>query len=81
MKLEKKLCCFSHGFFLFALWSIFDVVQTFKEADLAGDGHISQEEWLAFVRSKPSIISYMTLPVLREVTLKYPSFLFNKSRP
>lgn len=57
------------------------VNQTLREADLAGDGHISMEEWLSLVRSNPGIISYMTLPVLRQVTTKYPSFLFNKSRP
>ena len=56
-------------------------MQTFKEADLAGDGHISMDEWLTLVRSNPGIISYMTLPVLKEVTTKYPSFLFNDSRP
>ena len=54
--------------------------QTFREADLAGDGHISPQEWQALVASNPDIISYMTLPVLREVTTKYPSFLFNEDR-
>ena len=39
------------------------------------------DEWLTLVRSNPGIISYMTLPVLKEVTTKYPSFLFNDSRP
>ncbi|KAK9815125.1 hypothetical protein WJX73_008177 [Symbiochloris irregularis] len=52
------------------------VDQTLEEADLAGDGHISLEEWQALVERSPDIIAYMTLPVLKQVTAKYPSFLF-----
>ena len=51
--------------------------QTIVEADLAGDGHISPAEWQALVRASPDIINYMTLPVLQQVTTKYPSFLFD----
>lgn len=53
---------------------------TFKEADLAGDGHISPEEWQILVQKHPNVISYMTLPVLKELTKKYPSFVFNENR-
>lgn len=53
------------------------VDQTFAEADVAGDGHISSQEWQQLVQRSPDIISYMTLPVLKQVTAKYPSFLFN----
>ncbi|DBA92663.1 TPA: hypothetical protein ACH3X1_002875 [Trebouxia sp. C0004] len=54
--------------------------QTFKEADLAGDGHISPEEWQILVKKHPNMINYMTLPVLKELTKKYPSFVFNENR-
>ena len=57
-----------------------DVLQTFKEADLAGDGHISPDEWQILVQKHPNVISYMTLPVLKELTKKYPSFIFNENR-
>ncbi|KAL3148573.1 hypothetical protein ABBQ38_014006 [Trebouxia sp. C0009 RCD-2024] len=53
---------------------------TFKEADLAGDGHISPDEWQILVQKHPNVISYMTLPVLKELTKKYPSFVFNENR-
>lgn len=54
------------------------VLQTFEEADLAKDGRISHEEWLILVHKHPVIINFMTLPVLREVTTKYPSFIWAK---
>ena len=41
--------------------------QTFAQADTAGDGIISPREWLELVTANPSIIDYMTLPVLKEV--------------
>ena len=50
------------------------VVQTFEEADILRDGKIHPEEWQTFVHKNPSIINYMTLPVLKELTEKYPSF-------
>lgn len=55
-------------------------LQTFKEADLAGDGHISPEEWQVLVNKHPTMLSYMTLSVLKELTKKYPSFVFNENR-
>lgn len=55
-------------------------MQTFEEADLAGDGHISPEEWQILVKKHPKMINYMTLPVLKELTKKYPSFVFNENR-
>ncbi|KAK9819120.1 hypothetical protein WJX74_004471 [Apatococcus lobatus] len=54
------------------LQSIID--ETFEEADILRDGKINPEEWQAFVQKNPSIINYMTLPVLRQLTDKYPSF-------
>ncbi len=57
------------------------IAQTFEEADLAGDGHISKDEWLTLVQGNPSVISYMTLTPLREITLLYSSFVWNKDRP
>ncbi|KAK9838312.1 hypothetical protein WJX81_003861 [Elliptochloris bilobata] len=56
------------------------VQQTFAQADTAGDGIISPQEWLDLVSGNPSIIDYMTLPVLKEVTKQYASFVFNKER-
>ena len=53
---------------------VVDAVQTFEEADILRDGKINPEEWQAFVQKNPSIINYMTLPVLRQLTDKYPSF-------
>lgn len=41
-------------------------VQTFEEADLAGDEIISLEEWHTLVINSPDIIGYMTLPVLNQ---------------
>ena len=54
------------------------MVQTFKEADLAGDGHISPEEWQILVKKNPTLINYMTLPMLKDLTRTYPSFCFAK---
>ncbi|KAL6767376.1 hypothetical protein ACKKBF_B35040 [Auxenochlorella protothecoides x Auxenochlorella symbiontica] len=45
---------------------------TFAELDIARDGRINPEEWGALVSRTPDIISYMTLPVLRELTTRYP---------
>ena len=45
--------------------------QTFAQADTAGDGIISPHEWLELVTANPSIIDYMTLPVLKEVCLSH----------
>lgn len=45
--------------------------QTFAQADTAGDGIISPREWLELVTANPSIIDYMTLPVLKEVCLSH----------
>jgi serine/threonine-protein phosphatase 2B regulatory subunit len=56
------------------------LLQTYDEADLAGDGVISLEEWRTLVCNSPDVIGYMTLPVLKEVTVLYPSFIFNPRR-
>ncbi|CAL8469833.1 g9375 [Coccomyxa elongata] len=56
------------------------VEQTFEEADLAGDGIISLDEWRTLVCHSPDVIGYMTLPVLKDVTVMYPSFIFNPRR-
>lgn len=48
------------------------VEDTVKEIDLVGDGRINPEEWQSMILRNPSIISYMTLPVLREITTKFP---------
>lgn len=48
------------------------VDDTFKEIDLARDGKINPEEWLTLVQRNPSIIRYMTLPVLTDVCRRFP---------
>ncbi|KAK3279347.1 calcineurin B-like protein [Cymbomonas tetramitiformis] len=50
--------------------------KTFREVDLAGDGHISFVEWKQLVQKNPSVINNMTLPALGNLTLSYPSFIF-----
>lgn len=47
--------------------------QTLAEVDLAGDGRINPEEWLALVRRNPDVISFMNLPVLQELTSRFPA--------
>ncbi|XP_044359014.1 calcineurin B-like protein 7 [Triticum aestivum] len=41
------------------------VDQTFKEADLNGDGRIDPDEWKAFASMNPALLKYMTLPYLK----------------
>ena len=48
------------------------VEDTVKEIDIVGDGCIHPEEWQSFVQRNPSLIAYMTLPVLKEVSAKFP---------
>lgn len=48
------------------------VEDTVKEIDLVGDGKINPEEWHSLVQRNPGIISYMTLPVLKELSSKFP---------
>ena len=48
-------------------------MQTFEEADLAGDGIISREEWHTLVINSPDVIGYMTLPVLDQAS-RAPAF-------
>ena len=48
------------------------VEDTVKEVDLVGDGRINPEEWQSLVMRNPSIISYMTLSVLGEITTRFP---------
>lgn len=48
------------------------VEDTFGQIDIAGDGRINPEEWMTLVQRNPSIISYMTLPVLASICQKFP---------
>lgn len=48
------------------------VVDTFKQVDVTGDGKINPEEWMTLVKKNPSIIRYMTLPVLADICQKFP---------
>jgi len=48
------------------------VEDTVKEIDLVGDGRINPEEWHSLVQRNPGIISYMTLPILTELSIKFP---------
>ena len=46
-----------------------------KEVTLSQDDSIGPGEWLAFVHKMPNILNNMTLPVLRELTTAFPSFV------
>ena len=48
-----------------------------KEVKLSSEDSIGPGEWLAFVNKMPQILNNMTLPVLRELTTAFPSFLLN----
>lgn len=56
------------------------VDRTFQEVDTSKSGNISKEEWRALCSQNPMVIGYMTLPVLKELTTKFPNFVFSKSR-
>lgn len=53
------------------------VERTFDEVDLDSTGTIDFEEFRTLVRKNPSVIRYMTLPMLEDVTTRFPSFLFH----
>ncbi|XP_054825317.1 calcineurin B-like protein 7 [Prosopis cineraria] len=46
--------------------------QTFKEADLKGDGKIDLEEWEEFAAQNPSILRNMTIPYLKDLNSQFP---------
>mmetsp|Transcript_8128 Transcript_8128/g.23325 ORF Transcript_8128/g.23325 Transcript_8128/m.23325 type:complete len:221 (-) Transcript_8128:33-695(-) len=48
------------------------IEQTFEEVDLAKDGKIHPAEWQTFCENYPVVINYMTLPVLRDLTARFP---------
>ncbi|CAD7705259.1 unnamed protein product [Ostreobium quekettii] len=54
------------------------VDRTFQEVDISKSGYISMEEWHNLCSQNPTVISYMTLSVLKELTTRYPSFVFRK---
>lgn len=56
------------------------VADTFDQVDVTGDGRIVPEEWMTLVKKNPSIISYMTLPVLADICRKFPPLPAKSSR-
>lgn len=49
----------------------FYATQTFEDVGVT-NGKISPEQWQQLVKANPQMISYMTLPVLSQLTSKYP---------
>mmetsp|Transcript_19309 Transcript_19309/g.62814 ORF Transcript_19309/g.62814 Transcript_19309/m.62814 type:complete len:231 (-) Transcript_19309:291-983(-) len=53
------------------------IERTFDDVDLARDGKIHPSEWAALVERNPQVLNNMTLHALRDLTTKFPSFIFS----